>query len=262
MRKHALLITLGLLVVLLFVGNAAKFYRFNFVQFIDAGLYDYRLRLILPGMRDDRIVILDIDEKSLKEEGHWPWGRDRLALLMDKLFDHYAIAVLGFDIVFAEKDTSSGCGCCRNWSRINLKAIPSSCALTKISPLLEYDKLFADKIRNRKVVLGYYFSNSETGTAKSLSGVLPEPVFDAGTFKGRPITFTKWDGYGANLPELQASANRAGHFNPLIDFDGVVRRIPMIIEHGGAYYESLSLAVVRAVLDNPKLSPGYANSSK
>ena len=46
----------------------------------------------------------------------------------------------------------------------------------------------------------------------------------------------------------------------MVDFDGVVRRVPMIVEYDGAYYESLSLAVVRAVLGMPKLSPGYATS--
>ena len=71
------------------MGDAAKFYRLGFVQFIDAKLYDYRLRLTLPNKGDDRIVILDIDEKSLKEDGRWPWGRDKMAALMDELFDHY-----------------------------------------------------------------------------------------------------------------------------------------------------------------------------
>ena len=102
MKKHALLIALGMSLVLLFMGDAAKFYRLGFIQFIDAKLYDYRLRLTLPNKGDDRIVILDIDEKSLKEEGRWPWGRDKMSTLMDKLFEHYGIAVVGFDVVFAE----------------------------------------------------------------------------------------------------------------------------------------------------------------
>ena len=58
---------------------------------------------------------------------------------------------------------------------------------------------------------------------------------------------------------MQQSAATAGHFNPVVDFDGVVRRIPMIVEHDGAYYESLSLALVRTVLGSPKLVPGFAN---
>src|SRR5512143_556755 len=99
MKKHALLIGLGLLIALAFLGDAAKFYQLGFVQFSDAKLYDYRMRLTLPHTTDDRIVILDIDEKSLKEEGRWPWSRDKMAALMDELFDHYGIAVAGFDVV-------------------------------------------------------------------------------------------------------------------------------------------------------------------
>jgi adenylate cyclase len=245
--------------VLLFMGDAAKFYRLGFVQFIDAKLYDYRLRLTLPNKGDDRIVILDIDEKSLKEEGRWPWGRDKMATLMDKLFDRYGVVVVGFDVVFAEKDTSSGLKVLQDLGQNQFKSVAQfQSVLTQIKPHLEYDKLFADKIKQRNVVLGYYFSNSERGSGKSISGVLPEPVFPAGTFKGRPISFMSWDSFGANLPELQSSAATAGHFNPVVDFDGIVRRVPMIVEYNGAYYESLSLAVVRAALGMPKLSPGYA----
>jgi len=260
-KKHALLIALGLAVVLLFLGDGAKFYRLGFVQFIDAKLYDYRLRLTLPDKGDERIVILDIDEKSLKEDGRWPWGRDKMAALMDELFDRYGVAVVGFDVVFAERDNSSGLKVLQELGRKQFRDVAQfQSVLTQIRPLLEYDDLFAGKIRQRNVVLGYYFSNSERGSDKSISGVLPEVVFPPGTFKGRPITFMRWDSFGANLPELQASAATAGHFNPVVDFDGVVRRVPMIVEYDGAYYESLSLAVVRAVLGMPKLSPGYATS--
>jgi adenylate cyclase len=241
------------------MGDAAKFYRLGFVQYIDAKLYDYRLRLTLPNAGDERIVILDIDEKSLKEDGRWPWGRDKMAQLMDKLFDQYGVAVVGFDVVFAEKDNSSGLKVLQELGRNQFKDVGQfQSVLTQIRPLLEYDNLFANKIGQRNVVLGYYFSNSERGTEKSVSGMLPEAVFPAGTFKGRPISFMRWDSYGANLPELQGRAASAGHFNPVVDFDGVVRRVPMIVEYEGAYYESLSLAVVRTVLGMPKLSPGYA----
>jgi adenylate cyclase len=260
-KKHALLIALGMAVVMLFLGDAAKFYRLGFVQYIDAKLYDYRLRLTMPETGDNRIVILDIDEKSLKEEGRWPWSRDKMAVLMDELFERYGVAVVGFDVVFAEKDNSSGLGVLQELGRNQLKGVAQfQSVLARIKPRLEYDHLFADKIKHRNVVLGYYFSNSGRDSEKNSSGVLPEPVFPAGTFKGRPIAFLKWDSYGANLPELQNSAVTAGHFNPVIDFDGVVRRVPMIVEYGGAYYESLSLAVVRAVLGMPKLSPGYATT--
>lgn len=256
MKKNAILIGLGLLTVLVFVGSAARFYRLDFVEQLSSIIYDYRLRLTMPRTQDDRIVILDIDEKSLKEEGRWPWGRDRLALLMDKLFDKYAVAVVGFDVVFAERDESSGLKKLQMLAQDQLKGdVSFQTVLRQIQPQLEFDKLFADKIRNRNVVLGYYLTNQQN---INLSGTLPAPVFQAGTFKGHPVGFTTWNGYGANLPELQQAALSAGHFNPMIDIDGRVRRVPMLVEYDGAYYESLSLAMVRTLLGQPKLLPGYA----
>ena len=261
MKRHALLIGLGLVLVLVFLGNAAKFYQIGFIQQLENIVYDYRLRLTMPREVDSRIIILDIDEKSLKEEGRWPWSRDRLALLMDKLFDNYGIAVAGFDVVFAEKDESSGFKVLQELGRNQMKDVPQfQSTLAQIRPQLDYDNLFAGRIKNRNIVLGYYFTNSAQGTEKSISGALPEAVFSPGTFAGRPIGFIRWDGYGGNLPELQKSAVSAGHFNPLVDADGEVRRVPLIAEHNNSYYESLSLAMVRTLLGNTKLTPGYATS--
>ncbi|HXU92032.1 MAG TPA: adenylate/guanylate cyclase domain-containing protein [Gallionella sp.] len=244
------------MIVLVFVGNAARFYKLDFVDQLSAIIYDYRLRLTMPRTVDDRIVILDIDEKSLKEEGRWPWSRDRLALLMDQLFDKYGVAIVGFDVVFAERDESSGIKVLQRLAQGQLRGdIQFRTALTRLQPQLEYDRLFADKIRNRKVVLGYYLTSQKNA---SISGALPAPVFPAGSFQGRQIAFTSWSGYGANLPELQHAAASAGHFNPLIDFDGEVRRVPMLVEYGGAYYESLSLAMVRTLLGQPEVQAGFA----
>ncbi len=260
MKKNALLIGLGLLVVFIFVGNAAHIYQLPFVDKLSAILYDYRLQLTMPRTMDSRIVILDIDEKSLKEEGRWPWGRDRLGLLMDKLFDKYGVAVVGFDVVFAEKDESSGLKVLQRIGQNQLKGDAQfQATLAQIQPQLEYDNLFAGKIKNRNVVLGYYLTNQGDANA---SGAMPEPVFPAGTFNGRTIRFTSWNGYGANLPELQKAAASAGHFNPMVDADGVLRRVPMLVEYNGAYYESLSLAIVRTLFGQPKLLPGFAEGSK
>jgi adenylate cyclase len=256
-KKHLTLIALGLLVTFVFVGSAAHFYRLGILDRLSYILYDYRLQLTMPRTVDDRIVILDIDEKSLKEEGRWPWNRDRLAMLVDKLFDKYGIAVVGFDIVFAEKDESSGLKVLQRLGQHQLKGnIQFQTVLAQIQPQLEYDNLFASKIKNRNVVLGYYLTNQK---GDNVSGVLPEPALPSGSFKGHPITFTSWSGYGANLPELQKAATSAGHFNPMVDADGVVRRVPMLVEYKGAYYESLSLAMVRTLLGHPKISPGFTD---
>ncbi|HEX5337728.1 MAG TPA: adenylate/guanylate cyclase domain-containing protein [Gallionella sp.] len=257
MKKNAILMGLGLLIVLFFVGSAARFYRLDFVDQLSAIFYDYRLQLTMPRTVDERIVILDIDEKSLQEEGRWPWSRDRLALLVDKLFDKYGVALVGFDVVFAEKDESSGLRVLQQLGKNQLKDDARFQAVfAQLRPQLEYDKLFADKLRNRNVVLGYYLTNQKN---QSASGLLPEPVFAKGAFGGHPVAFTVWNGYGANLPELQKAAAGAGHFNPLVDADGEVRRVPMLAEYNGAYYESLSLAMVRTLLGHPAIEPGFAD---
>ncbi len=245
--------------MVLFTGNAAQFYHLHFVDRLAAIAHDYRLRVTMPQTVDERIVILDIDEQSLKEEGRWPWSRDRLASLMDQLFDHYGVAVAGFDVVFAEPDNSSGLRVLQQLGQHQLKADAAfQAALGQIQAQLEYDQLFADKIKNRKVVMGYYFTQQQTGDT---SGMLPQPVFPAGAFKGVDAGFLVENGYGANLPELQTAARNAGHFNPRVDEDGVIRRIPMVVEYHGAYYASLSLAMVQTLFAQSRLIPGFAGGT-
>lgn len=259
MKKHALLVVLGLAIVLLFLGNAYKAYQLDFVSHLEAKVYDYRLWLTMPETRDERVVILDIDEKSLKEVGRWPWSRDQLARLLDQLFSKYGVAIVGFDVVFAEQDNSSGLRVLQQLGRDQLKNVTEfQRVLAELKPQLEYDHLFAKQMQQRKVVLGYYLSNSEDGSLTETTGQLPSPVFAQGAFAERSIDFTRWQGYGANLPELQSNALSGGFFNPQVDFDGVVRRLPTVAEYQGAYYESLSLAVVRALIGSPPLHPRYS----
>ena len=95
LRKHLVQILLGLALGLVFLGHAARVHQIPLVGVLDAFVYDARLRLTMPGGVDDRIVILDIDEKAA-EGGRWPWSRDKMATLLDRLFDHYGVAILGF----------------------------------------------------------------------------------------------------------------------------------------------------------------------
>ena len=57
----------------------------------------------MPGTVDDRIVILDIDERSLDPRalGRWPWSRDKQAALLQKLFDQYGVLIIAYDVVFS-----------------------------------------------------------------------------------------------------------------------------------------------------------------
>jgi adenylate cyclase len=231
----------------------------GFITQLDHIIYDARLNLTMPRGVDGRIVILDIDEKSLGEIGRWPWPRSLMAGLIDKLFDKYGIAILGFDVVWAERDTSSGIDTLDALAEKDFRQVAGFREVYKgLRPRLDNDLLFAHAIEGRPVVLGYYF-NSEERAVKA--NAIPEPVLGKAAFAGRNIHFDEWNGYTGNLPVYMASAAAAGHFNPRIDFDGVTRRVPMILEFEGAYYESLSLAMVRVLLGKPGVEPGYAPPS-
>ena len=250
---------LGLLILLVLLGHSARFYQIPFINHMDALIYDAKVRLTMPRSLDQRVVILDIDEKSLAEQGRWPWGRDKLATLMNKLFDQYGVRLVGFDVVFAEADESSGLKSLESLATKELKDVAAfQSTMRDLRPQLDNDARFAAALKNRPIILGYYFSSKEGGTS---SGTAPDPVFPAGTFSGRKIAFTQWVSYGGNLPEFQKAAAGAGHFNPLVDPDGTSRRVPLLVEYKGQYYESLALAMVRNLLGGPPITPGYPGSS-
>ncbi|MEP7100770.1 MAG: adenylate/guanylate cyclase domain-containing protein, partial [Burkholderiales bacterium] len=199
---------------------------------------------------DARIVIVDIDEKSLAEIGRWPWGRDRLAALTDELFANQHIAVLGFDVLFAEPDASSGL------PALERLAADSPVLAAAIAPLraqLDFDARFARALTDRNAVLGYYFGNDRSRR----TGALPAPVFDAALLQGRQLALTHWDGYAANLPAFAQAAPLAGYFNNVPDPDGLVRAVPLISELDGRLYEPLALAMFRAYTGAPAVLPGF-----
>jgi adenylate cyclase len=183
------------------------------IGIIDTGdrlLQDQRLRWRLPSV-EHRVLIVDIDEKSLVQEGRWTWPRKRLAELTRRIVDEGGARALGFDVVFAE-------------------------------PLADEDVLLAQAFVGRPVVLGYYFSSDEGGRR---IGRLPPPVMAAGDLSGvhgRPLV---WDGFGANRPALAEAAAASGFFNAVVDPDGVVRSIPLLAAHDGKLYESLAVALLR-----------------
>ncbi len=256
MKQNIVRIVLGLVITLFFIGHAARYYEVPIITQLDHIMYDARLQLTMPRGVDERIVILDIDEKSLQEVARWPWPRDIMAELIEKLFDKYGVAIVAFDVVFAEADHSSGIRVLDQLAQGALKDVPNFLqSYRELRPTLDNDGRFAQAIKGKPVVLGYYL-NSDKG-AKRIAAI-PEPVLPKGTFQGRNIPFTSWVGYGGNLEQFTRNAASAGHFNPITDDDGVVRRVPMLAELDGAYYESLSLAVVRTILGFPKVEPGYA----
>ena len=255
--KHWPRIAVTLLPLALALLHAAGVMRLEVLQRLDDIIYDARLSATAPKTLDERVVIIDIDEKSLAEVGRWPWGRNRLADVVDELFERQKIALLGFDVVFAEADTSSGLAQLNALAQNELKDQTGFTErLRGLQASLDYDDRFAKSLKDRPVVLGYYF-NSE-GQART-SGSLPPPALAAEALQGRQIRSTSWNGYGSNIATLAQAAPVAGFFNAITDRDGVVRSLPLLAEYQGQYYESLALAMFRAIAGMPAVVPGFSN---
>jgi adenylate cyclase len=237
----------GLTVVLVFLVNEAEWYEYRFIQQMELWAYDTRLNLFLPRTQDPRIVILDIDEKSLNAEGRWPWSRNKLATMVDQLFNRYKIRVVGFDIAFAEPDPSSGLASLEDMAAKELKDDPEfQKVLAQRRPSLDYDGIFARMIEGKPVVLGFFL-----GSKTDKAGVLPEPLFRTeATFGKYQVKHILATGYSGNIKQLQDAAAAAGHLYPQLDPDGVTRRVPMFMRYGDGFYEALSVAITRIYLNN------------
>ena len=253
--KHWPRIAVTLLPLVFTLLHAVGVMRLGVLDRLDNIIYDSRLRATMPKTLDDRIIIVDIDEKSLAEVGRWPWGRNKLAELTDELFDRQKIALMGFDVVFAESDESSGLKRLNELAQKELRDQPGFIEkLRQLQPSLDYDAMFARSLEKRPVVMGYYLTSDRDGRT---SGVLPAPVMTKESLQGRPISFTTWNGFGSNIASLASAAPMAGHFNPIAEGDGVVRSLPLIAEFKGQYYESLSLAMFRMLAGSPIVAPGF-----
>jgi len=238
----------GLAIVAACLVHEAEWYQFRFLQQVELWAYDTRLRLFMPNTLDPRVVILDIDEKSLNAEGRWPWSRNKLATMVHQLFERYKVKVVGFDVAFAEPDPSSGLASLDQISKGELAGNAEYRSwLEKSRASLDYDKVFADEISKWPVVLGFFL-----GGKTDKAGDLPLP-----TFQEKALGDPSWEfmhnlatGYSGNITLLQKQAAAAGHLYPSLDFDGVTRRVPMFMKYGEGYYEALSFAMTRTLLGN------------
>ena len=163
----------------------------------------------MPGTPDPRVVIVDIDERSLKAEGHWPWSRDKLALMLHQLFTRYHVRVVGFDVAFPEADTSSGISVLEDIGGSELRNdAPFQSFLQGARSSLDYDRRFAEEIAKGPVVLGFLVSPQA-----DRSGVLPPPAFTVSALGNAEYRHFSASGYSGNIcADRQSGRHRCGTF--------------------------------------------------
>jgi len=151
-----------------------------------------------------RVVVIDIDEKSVQALGPWPWSRSTLSRLVEGL-DHYGVGLKLYDIVLPDAKPGDerllrafATGAPNVWGQV-----------FSLSPEI-------------RVASGQPFGGLDLGPCPSIAA----------------------PGYGfvANQAGLMGGGATAGHITPIIDSDGSVRRVPAFVCWQGRSYPSLVLA--------------------
>lgn len=230
----------GLVITFLVIG--LNFIRVDNVQKllqrIEGILYDARLVATLsekPRQFDEQVIIIDIDEKSMREQGRYPWSRSKVSDLVTKLMD--AGVVVAFDIFFAEPE--------RNAIEVVLSKnqhldSQSKAQLKQLIGSVNFDQEFAETLGNSEVVLGFLFDDSAQN-----SGQLPDAVIDWSHEQDQLSEIATFEHVLGNISILQSAATGAGFINSVPESDGFIRKASLVLNYQGQLYPSLALEAAR-----------------
>lgn len=182
------------------------------------------------------VVIVDIDETSLKEYGQWPWPRSLLAQLINRINDMEP-ASIAIDIIMPESDRSSMCNAAKYIPDIDNKLAQQACEMPS------NDELLARALFNSGAILGVGGMDGKNDRKISAA-----PMFSIGN-DPRPFML-HFDAALQNIPELDNAAGGHAILNAEIE-RGVIRRIPLIASIGNTVLPSLSLESLRIASNSP-----------
>ncbi len=205
---------------------------------LDRLTYDVLVRAAHRRAPSGRVVIVDVDERSLSTVGQWPWRRDEVGRLISNL-QALGASVVALDIVFAEPDRLAGAG-------------------------IDPDAALAASIGEGHVVLGYAL---RFDGARDASTPCVRHPWGVSVVEPRSVRieqpFFEASGAVCNLPELTAASRVSGFLNAAPDVDGILRRVPLLSRVGAQVYPSLALAAVSSVTGahDPMLRVANANAA-
>jgi len=199
----------------------------------DYRVYDSLMRWARPGVSTGRIEIVEVDDRSVSEVGQWPWRRDIIGLLIDRIREQGAEAIV-FDLLFSEPDRFQRFAEGRDDKRADAVRDP--------------DAALGDSVLRGKVVMGYAMTFAKSVAASSAactSHSLKLPVTQP-PGEGNEIPLFRASGAICSLPQLEQQAEASGFLNAVPDVDGIHRRVPLLMERDGRFYPGLGLAAVLA----------------
>ncbi len=179
------------------------------------------------------VTIVEIDEKSLKEIGQWPWPRNRLAALVDAIAAHQPTAI-GLDMYMPEVDQTSP-------DRVAANLPDKQTGLAQaLAALPSHDLALAEALRNAPTVLGAAGFDFPTFTTSA--GLRTAPIVVTG---GDALPYLRrFPHVLASLPELQAAA-RGQALLSVTSEDAVVRRLPLVLAIGDQVVPSMPMEMLR-----------------
>ena len=190
-----------------------------------------------PLPADRPVIIVDIDEASLREIGQWPWSRVQVARIVEAIGAAGAAAI-GFDVVFAEPDRLS--------PSVVADGLPGLDEATRnaLRALADNDRVLAKAVSQARVVLG----QTAIGAGEASGGidlVGQTGIAVLGPDPGRFLP--RFPGILPNVPMLNEAAAGRGLFTITPERDGIVRRVPMVINVGGKILPTLTLELFRVL---------------
>lgn len=222
------------------------------VASIDNWMYDQHLKLIIPdnakASANNPIAIVDIDEKSLLEQGPWPWPRTRFAQLITNLREA-GVNIIAFTLVFPEKSDTTASDYLKKIQANNPTQTELTQVLNRIINLHEGDDSLVKAVNGNDVISGILFNQYENYS----KGLLPKPVLSVTNANLNNLLIPTFTGYLANFPDLQKNINHGGFISGIIDSDGIVRHVPLLANYKDGIYLSLALEAVKYYSGAPQI---------
>jgi HD-GYP domain-containing protein (c-di-GMP phosphodiesterase class II) len=186
---------------------------------IDLHVYDALIRWAGVTAASRRVAVVAVDRQSLEAIGPWPWSRDRVSTLLNRL-GALGASVIAVDSLLTTSQDTVG----------EPLTVPSG-----------------DRSR---IVLGYAltFGAASSSPSDCRPEPLPASVIDQSGTPPAPQLFQATGRICPPTSELDAW-KQSGFLNVGTDRDGVVRRLPLVMSYGDAVYPSLALAATLALLE-------------
>ena len=226
--------------VLICVGlSGAYLFLPSHFQSLDGRVRDFYFKVRGEEKTTPNVVIVDIDEKSLKELGQWPWERDKFAHILENLTKKGA-GIIGLDIVFAEADKTSPKRLAKQW-HVDAKDLP------------DYDLILSKTVASTPTILGYVFDFDHTNSNEA-----PQiPAIFIQKHKPKIDFIPHAKGVLTNLPIIQSASYSSGYMNNIPDEMGIIRSVPLFIEYEDKLYPSLAFEMYRLALNVNKIVVSY-----